>query len=546
MQAVDFVNEWFKHEEWWFAGDNEIDKYLIKTFGHLLKIPIDELSPLEAILINDQLLKHYRNGYSDGNGDGVGGGDGVNDIDRQQKTITLSLKHKDSDIWTPIEWTFIMLPLRHSLTPHLYRTVMLDAWARLCSSKNATDVAVYKRFLKATFQRATPVHIANQIPWIITLNTTANTNPVIPPWTNNSILDYAPTEYPPSVSTSKDSDIISLCRPDIISHQRILISLSGGVDSMVALFAIRTTCPNIQIAAVYIDYHNRNECAEEILFLTEWCTYLAIPLYCRSILEIQRADAKLFELRDMYESYTRDVRYNTYKCVWQYFLQWPGDPIVVMGHNRDDCLENIMTNMTHQYKYDELEGMKKETYQGGNCFLRPLLTVSKAEIYAFARANSIPYLCNSTPKWSQRGKIRGYVVPALETWDPRSIVGLHAWASTTASLYSTLRSHVAMCLSAFDTENCAVFAIDAIDTSPMFWKELYQQLCKSNRHFAHNASMKGLANWDSTLTRFKTAWDSRHMKHKYKCVLNPACIIEYYKHSATHIWIHVIFVSKIQ
>jgi tRNA(Ile)-lysidine synthase TilS/MesJ len=56
--------------------------------------------------------------------------------------------------------------------------------------------------------------------------------------------------------------------------------------------------------------------------------------------------------------------------------------------------------------------------------LRPLINIPKNEIYEFAISHNIPFLLDSTPKWSQRGKIRDIVKPALNEWNPLIFDGL--------------------------------------------------------------------------------------------------------------------------
>jgi tRNA(Ile)-lysidine synthase TilS/MesJ len=56
--------------------------------------------------------------------------------------------------------------------------------------------------------------------------------------------------------------------------------------------------------------------------------------------------------------------------------------------------------------------------------IRPLLNIYKKDIYDFAIENHIPFLVDSTPKWSQRGKIRDIVRPALEEWNPLILEGM--------------------------------------------------------------------------------------------------------------------------
>jgi tRNA(Ile)-lysidine synthase TilS/MesJ len=52
------------------------------------------------------------------------------------------------------------------------------------------------------------------------------------------------------------------------------------------------------------------------------------------------------------------------------------------------------------------------------------LTITKNEIYKFSEENNILFLFDSTPSWSQRGKIRDIVRPSLEIWNNNMIGGL--------------------------------------------------------------------------------------------------------------------------
>ena len=55
---------------------------------------------------------------------------------------------------------------------------------------------------------------------------------------------------------------------------------------------------------------------------------------------------------------------------------------------------------------------------------RPFLNVTKKDIFAYAKAQGIPYTKDSTPSWSQRGRIRDELVPFLNNFDPEFINGL--------------------------------------------------------------------------------------------------------------------------
>jgi tRNA(Ile)-lysidine synthase TilS/MesJ len=44
---------------------------------------------------------------------------------------------------------------------------------------------------------------------------------------------------------------------------------------------------------------------------------------------------------------------------------------------------------------------------------RPLLAHTKDDIYDFAHKYGVPYLRDTTPSWSTRGKLRNMLVPLL-------------------------------------------------------------------------------------------------------------------------------------
>jgi tRNA(Ile)-lysidine synthase TilS/MesJ len=137
-----------------------------------------------------------------------------------------------------------------------------------------------------------------------------------------------------------------------------------------------------------------------------------LPLYIRKVDEIQR-DVKCD--RSFYEKITKEIRFNAYK-----FLDRP----VVLGHNKDDCLENIFSNIKKCQNYDNLNGMLSISYQKEVTLVRPMLSISKKQIIEIANQCNIPYLEDSTPSWSERGKMRDELIPFLNNFDSRIISGL--------------------------------------------------------------------------------------------------------------------------
>jgi tRNA(Ile)-lysidine synthetase-like protein len=223
----------------------------------------------------------------------------------------------------------------------------------------------------------------------------------------------------------EDNKIVSVVSPIIHENMRneieklkdgstIIVSLSGGVDSMVALYLckyIKDTYNSNKIKniiAIHINYNNRTHSGDELDFVNYYCNKLGIKLYLRTIKEISRNNCLHNGLRDLYEDITKNIRYDMYR------LNIKNDrTYILLGHNKDDCFENVITNISNKSNYNNLCGMEVLKEIEGMMFWRPLLSIEKRHILDCANINKIPYLYDSTPAWSVRGKIRDTVRPSL-------------------------------------------------------------------------------------------------------------------------------------
>ena len=141
----------------------------------------------------------------------------------------------------------------------------------------------------------------------------------------------------------------------------VIISLSGGVDSMViaAILAFLASPKhnhpnghyNIDVLAVHINYANRPEAHAEARYVERFCQDNKISYKCREISEVTRG----ITARDEYEKYSRLVRYDFYKLVMTPFLITDTDGTknimidysrvpVLLGHHKGDVRENVLSN----------------------------------------------------------------------------------------------------------------------------------------------------------------------------------------------------------
>lgn len=402
---MQFLEDWLSHPDYWFLQKDETDIYLTNKYESLLndtwdKKQVDIYHHLLHIIINDQLVRHVYRYQS-----------AAHIISYHlQKALSIHFyMRRNYHLYTQLtgpEWMFWGLPIRHSQNATWIHNLIQKTWEKLNITENNDCLMILKKFLTASFQRM-PISQNSFLEYFS--NTDKGSMNAVSEYI--PILDYYPIT-PPEYTISM---LEPLFRNYIQAHsiKSCIISLSGGVDSMVCSYILKQL--KVNVIAVYIDYCNRTK--DEAKFIQEWCHYIQLPLYMRSIHEIQREPCMRYNMRNIYESYTRNVRYQCYKDAWN----MSGEPYVFLGHNKDDCFENILTNICHQNKYDNLEGMKELMYVDGIHFCRPMLSIPKQVIYTEAQRLGIPYLKDSTPSWSQRGQIRDSIRPVLNKWDERMI-----------------------------------------------------------------------------------------------------------------------------
>ena len=180
------------------------------------------------------------------------------------------------------------------------------------------------------------------------------------------------------------------------NNNRVIVSLSGGVDSMVLITILKLL--NVDVIALHIDYNNRVESNKEKLFLEKWCQYNNIKFYEYTIESINRITSK----RTQYEIESKKIRFNFYREI---MLKENVDN-VLLAHHKDDVIENIFANVCRGRNILDLAVLKPIANVNKVNLVRPLLNFYKSDIYEFADKYHVPYFKDSTPIWSVRGKYR--------------------------------------------------------------------------------------------------------------------------------------------
>lgn len=149
-------------------------------------------------------------------------------------------------------------------------------------------------------------------------------------------------------------------------HQKVLIAVSGGVDSMNLLhflYVSRETI-NINIGIVHVNHQQRPESKEEETYLRKWAEEHHLPFY------VAYFEGKFSEKK------ARDFRYAFFKAI----MQEEGYTALVTAHHADDQAETIFMRFMRGSKLRYQSGIKERQFFGPGELIRPLLSFSKADL----------------------------------------------------------------------------------------------------------------------------------------------------------------------
>jgi len=227
---------------------------------------------------------------------------------------------------------------------------------------------------------------------------------------DSNYLDLVKYDSSPLIKCLDD-----FCKANSLKDKGIIISLSGGVDSMVtlAILIFLQKSYNFTIYTASIDYGLRNESNDESNFLIEYTKTLDITSYVSYVKGISRKKNESGS-RSEFEEESRNLRFNTYKKIIEE-NELEKDTGVFVAHHIDDIVENIFTNSMRGANLLDLEVMKETNTIHNVKIFRPFIGFKKQTIYDFAHQFGVPYFLDTTPKWSKRGKMRNEVFPLLDS-----------------------------------------------------------------------------------------------------------------------------------
>lgn len=195
-----------------------------------------------------------------------------------------------------------------------------------------------------------------------------------------------------------------------LKQKKLLLAVSGGLDSMVLLHLFKEL--KYEIAIAHCNFQLRGiESFGDQKFIQDYAELHSIPIYVTQF--DTTAFAKDYKLSTQVAA--RELRYN-----WFYeLMDTENYDYVLTAHHADDNLETFLINLTRGTGLEGLTGIPEQNDK----IIRPLLYFSRNEIDNYAKEQTISWRedsSNASDKYL-RNKIRHHLIPVLKELNPSFI-----------------------------------------------------------------------------------------------------------------------------
>jgi tRNA(Ile)-lysidine synthase len=210
----------------------------------------------------------------------------------------------------------------------------------------------------------------------------------------------------------------------------VLLGLSGGVDSVVLLDVLCKLAPvlGLKLTCAHVNYGLRGrESERDEKFVKALAKKYRVKLFVKNVAE--RFSVPSTNLQNL----ARNLRYD-------FFIKTArkiGADKIAVAHHADDQAETILlhlirgsglggltgmspTSFPHRYVIPAQAGISGMQGSGGIALIRPLLSLTKGEILAYAKDRGLKYVQDRTNRTSKytRNAVRRDVLPLLSRYNP--------------------------------------------------------------------------------------------------------------------------------
>jgi tRNA(Ile)-lysidine synthase len=212
---------------------------------------------------------------------------------------------------------------------------------------------------------------------------------------------------------------------------RILLTVSGGIDSMVMAHLFHQQDYNVGIAHCNFSLRGGESNKDEEL-VRQFASNHNIPFYAT------RFETKSFAKKNRLsvQMAARDLRYNWFEEI----RMKNGYDLIAVAHNLNDNIETLLINLTRGTGLTGMTGMKPVS----NRIIRPLLFATRQDILTYRDQHKIIFRedrSNADTIYT-RNKIRHLVIPVLKEINPSIETTLNETAERFSGLNEIVSEYI--------------------------------------------------------------------------------------------------------
>lgn len=218
----------------------------------------------------------------------------------------------------------------------------------------------------------------------------------------------------------------------------VVLALSGGVDSMV-LFDMLLKC-GYSVIIAHVNHHKRIESDYEEQEIRELAKNNNCPI---EVLHY-------YHEKDNFQAEAHNKRYDFFIEV----LHKYNASSIITAHHYKDNLETIIMNIIRGSNLYGYGGISDFLTYDDICIIRPLINVSKNDLYDYATCNNIKYFEDSSNCSDEylRNRIRHHVIPLLEKENPNLLTSISNYSNQLHEAFQYIRSNSVKYLTEHDNK----------------------------------------------------------------------------------------------
>ena len=168
------------------------------------------------------------------------------------------------------------------------------------------------------------------------------------------------------------NEFFSICDKLNFSKKKLLVAVSGGVDSMVLCHLLNKL--NLDFSIAHVNYNLRgNDSYLDEKFISEYTNKNQIDLFLKNV--------DLSDENNSIQNKAREIRFSFFNEI----LSKYNFDFILTAHHLDDNIETIFLNISRGKKISVFSGMNVVN----DNFVKPLLFIEKKDILNYAKQNNV-------------------------------------------------------------------------------------------------------------------------------------------------------------